>query len=141
MSNETNATIEEIMQAAADVAKAEVMRNNKQSSLLVGMCERKTAALLNLVTKALDSQARQIEALTAERDELRKQLDDAKPATPAPGDWIEWHGGECPIADGVWFEFRFRDGELSRYARNNAPSWDWSDRGIDGDIIAYRILP
>ena len=130
------------MNAAADVAKAEGMRNNKQSSLLVGMCERKMAALRHLITAALDSQAQQIEGLTAELEELRKRLDDAKPATPAPGEWVEWHGGECPIADGVRFEFMFRDNSQEKnYAHCNAPDWIWSIRGYASDIVAYRILP
>lgn len=53
--------------------------------------------------------------------------------------WIKWKGGECPIPDGVLFKFRFRDGEEYK-AYDNASKWCWEHRGIDGDIIAYRVL-
>jgi hypothetical protein len=124
----------------------------------------------------------EIDALTAERDELRKRLDDAaeqeprawqikqggrvqlisnaefvrasfdaaemtplyappvvaKPATPALGEWVEWHGGECPIAD-VPHEVKFRDGDV--FGDEIAQSWEWRRTGSDFDIVAYRILP
>ena len=83
-----------------------------------------------------------IDELTAERDELRRRLDDAKPATPAPGEWIEWRGGECPLADGVGFQFRFRDDSQDQTSvYRDATTWTWTHRGYSGDIIAYRILP
>lgn len=80
-------------------------------------------------------------AVVAERDELRKRLDDAKPATPAPGEWIEWLGGECPIADGVLFSAKFRDGTITNKYRH-ATVYRWSHVGVpEADIVAYRILP
>ena len=236
MSNETNATIDEIIRAVVHFAAAEIARHNMPSSLRAGVCARKEAEVRHLVTKALDSQAQQIAALTqdlaesraeiaecdalrsdmaailravaiavrgpevdgiswgwadlpdrvtatvnmmsgavelarehaaeievltaerdelkhgrrqqhdadsaelrrlcAERDGLRKRLD--AQATPAPGEWVEWQGGEvAPVADGVRHEVRLRDGRelFSLYAG----SWIWSVRGIEADIVAYRV--
>jgi hypothetical protein len=99
--------------------------------------------IAGLISSALDSQARQIEALTAERDELRKRLDEAKPATPAPGEWIEWRGGDvAPVADGTLIEIRNRKGD--EWSRHVTPDLDWSHitrHPLRSDIIAYRILP
>jgi hypothetical protein len=80
-----------------------------------------------------------VKRLTAERDELRKRLDDAKPATPAPGEWVEWKGGECPIASGVAHHVKLRSGDEFGPSVQSK-SWDWLNHGADGDIVAYRIL-
>ena len=60
-------------------------------------------------------------------------------ASPEPGEWIEWKGGECPIADGVQHQVRLRIGDVLTASR--AVIWDWWHDKCDGDIIAYRIIP
>jgi hypothetical protein len=146
MSNETNATIDEIMSDIQSFASSWALTGGRfDDGSMAGIAEEQRGAVRRAITAALDSQARQIEALTAERDELRKRLDDAKPATPAPGEWVEWNGGECPIADGVLFSAKFRDGTITNKYRH-ATEYRWSHGGGDlgvpeADIVAYRILP
>jgi hypothetical protein len=52
-------------------------------------------------------------------------------------DWIEWHGGECPVEPGTMVAIRLRDGDefdcLSNYLR-------WYHKGYETDIIAYCIV-
>ena len=49
--------------------------------------------------------------------------------------WINWDGGECPVDDYVFFDVRFRCGDV---AQGN--SWPrWTHNGNGRDIIAYRI--
>ena len=57
------------------------------------------------------------------------------------GPWIKWAGGdEAPVAQGVQFQFRFRDAEPPVSGPySDAPSWIWLNRGYDGDIVAYRV--
>lgn len=62
-------------------------------------------------------------------------IDRRKP-TPDANDWIAWHGGECPVPDGIWFQFQWDDGSGSRIF-NNASIWNWRHPSF----IAYRILP
>ena len=49
-------------------------------------------------------------------------------------DWIEWHGGECPVGEDVLVEVKMRYGDVIR-----GRSWDWKHHGHALDIIAYRI--
>jgi len=51
--------------------------------------------------------------------------------------WIEWNGGECPVADGVKVGIRFRNGGKAKNLNGFELRWDY--KGTDGDIIAYRI--
>lgn len=60
----------------------------------------------------------------------------AKPSTDADG-WIEWNGGECPVSGNTIVQIKMRDGVKDR---DLAKSYSWSNFGIDGDIIAYRIV-
>jgi len=50
-----------------------------------------------------------------------------------PG-WIEWKGGECPVADGVFVEC------LIQIGPKNASLLRWSHFGDSGNIIAYRVV-
>lgn len=54
------------------------------------------------------------------------------------GEWIEWDGGECPVADHVKVEYQLRAG-----AKGSEPArrLDWQHEGKRHDIIAYRIIP
>ena len=130
---------------AAEIAALAAERDDAHGMLLaqaadLGRITAERDALRNAVTKELDSQARQIEALTAELDELRKRLDDA---TPATGEWIEWRGGECPFYLATSADIRFRDAGEVRVNRADLLDWGWRTalRQCDGDIIAYRIIP
>jgi hypothetical protein len=133
MTNEQ--TIDEIMKAAADSVLAEIAHHNMPSSLRAGVCERKETALRHAITAALA-------AKDAEIERPKTQL--AKPAEPELGEWIEWAGGQCPIADGVLFSAKFRDGAITNKYRH-ATEYRWSHGGgdlgvIEADIVAYRVL-
>lgn len=97
------------------------------------------AAISDAITAALA-------AKDAEIADLKQRLTDSgcdlQAPTPESGEWVEWNGGKCPIADGVKFQFKFRDGsQCNDYACTNAPEWIWANRGYGGDIVAYRIIP
>jgi hypothetical protein len=53
--------------------------------------------------------------------------------------WIEWGGGDCPVADDQRVHVQFRDGEVINTASGNCIRW--SHKGYPRDIIAYRIIP
>lgn len=48
--------------------------------------------------------------------------------------WVEWNGGDCPVAEGAYVEIRTRDGNI-----NTGRHFRWEHLKIDGDIMAYRI--
>lgn len=64
------------------------------------------------------------------------------------GDWIEWNGGECPVAPQTLVEVRFRDAAMDHPNSWRASFWSDSDPSKDcwlhdnnrADIIAYRIV-
>lgn len=62
------------------------------------------------------------------------------PAKPDADGWIKWIGGDCPIKDGVNFEFAFRADDRPVEANCLASDLRWSHRGNGGDIIRYRVL-
>lgn len=49
--------------------------------------------------------------------------------------WIEWVGGECPVQAGAGFDAKTREG---REYFNQRLAW-WDHKGLDTDIIAYRV--
>ncbi|TIL38508.1 hypothetical protein [Mesorhizobium sp.] len=57
-------------------------------------------------------------------------------------DWIEWYGGECPVAADASVEISLRCRELNRGSaggfdwRHNTPRFAYEG---DDDIIAYRL--
>ena len=59
--------------------------------------------------------------------------------------WIEWSGGECPVADDYFVDIRFRFGMVrhSVVAGDFVDADDslnyWIHDGDTHDIIAYRI--
>ena len=61
-------------------------------------------------------------------------------------DWIEWHGGECPVPPDTMVEVRYRSAILPISAADLAcrENWDWqpSEHGLTGsfDIVAYRVI-
>ena len=52
--------------------------------------------------------------------------------------WIEWHGGDCPVAPDTRVEVKFLDGTTDD--KENAGLWFWGKSGGSGQIIAYRVL-
>lgn len=62
--------------------------------------------------------------------------------------WMEWAGGECPVAAHVRVHLRMRplrtSGEPYAEMRRTYPAGDvtgWRHEGGAGDIIAYRPVP
>lgn len=59
-------------------------------------------------------------------------------------DWIEWNGGECPVAGEVRTDIRFRiaPGEEEGCTERNrqASYYRWDHNGGYGDIVAYRLV-
>jgi hypothetical protein len=56
-------------------------------------------------------------------------------------DWIEWMGGECPVANDVQVIVRLRnDGAKERSYPWPADALWWDHRKRGSDIIAYRIV-
>ena len=64
----------------------------------------------------------------------------AEPASPEPGEWIEWAGGECPLNDSVRHSIRKRDGWQSAPDIAAADWYGWRHNGSSADIVAYRVL-
>lgn len=60
-------------------------------------------------------------------------------------DWIEWTGGECPVAGGSIVEVRYaREVDSAKGCRIDWPvaarELAWYYDGEDDDIIAYRVV-
>jgi len=68
--------------------------------------------------------------------DLRLALDAA--LAPKEHEWIEWYGGECPVAEGADCEVKFRSGACN--SEFSAGNWSWKHFASGGDIIAYRVL-
>lgn len=58
---------------------------------------------------------------------------------PAEGEWVEWKGGECPLAVGTIADLKYGDGYVDFAAEVEGTPEAWLERGDDG-IIAYRVL-
>lgn len=54
-------------------------------------------------------------------------------------EWIEWNGGECPVANDTDFEFIYRGGRKVR-VRAGGTAYRWKHLGASHDIVAYRII-
>lgn len=59
--------------------------------------------------------------------------------------WIEWHGGNCPVAGSASVLVKFRSGEED--GAHFADAWRWYHTDTDDDasdrtydIVAYRLL-
>lgn len=62
--------------------------------------------------------------------------------------WIEWRGGRCPVAADRPVQVRFRcwdacvpHDSLRKNPPMEAREFAWAHRGMDSDIVAYRITP
>lgn len=69
-------------------------------------------------------------------DQPIQGLADTPPSPPEP-EWIEWHGGDCPVPPDTMVECRRGDGII---IKDLAFKWRWHYRRIDTDIIAYRVV-
>ena len=55
---------------------------------------------------------------------------------PADDGWVEWHGGNRPVAAHCEVEVVFRDGSTRGGCAHH---FDWSIAGNIGDIVRYRV--
>ena len=57
-------------------------------------------------------------------------------------DWIDWHGGDCPVASETVVNVQLRGSDYSDgwYSQIPAGLWAWNHSDEVGDIIKYRIV-
>ena len=55
---------------------------------------------------------------------------------PTDNGWVEWHGGNRPVAASVLIEALYRGGGGGSSC---AYHFDWSHRAIPSDIVRYRV--
>lgn len=62
--------------------------------------------------------------------------------TTKPDDgWVEWKGGERPVAPETSVIVKVRAGWLTDKFNANQLDWRWQSEPLGNDIIAYRIVP
>lgn len=80
-------------------------------------------------------------ATTCSQAESSPQLDNPVVIEPQaktdPDGWIEWGGGERPVAPDTVVDVRFSDNTIGE--GEDADVWRWTWLGDSGDIIDYRI--
>lgn len=54
-------------------------------------------------------------------------------------DWIEWHGGKCPVDSDAIVEVKYRSPNPYQHNNDRAGDFSWSHNGGRRDIIAYRL--
>lgn len=65
----------------------------------------------------------------------------AEPTGMTADGWIEWKGGECPVAPKTTVEPRYRNGESDDAGQAYRYQWDhWPTPRNEWDIVAYRIV-
>lgn len=84
----------------------------------------------------------------SEGDVMAYRILEDDPALPDADGWIEWHGGDCPVAEGTLVDVKFRDGREAystpanvidnRYSADASHAF-WNSDGADNDIVAYRL--
>lgn len=52
--------------------------------------------------------------------------------------WINWHGGKCPVPSLTLVSVRFRTGKGSSGSAS-ARAFRWDHMRLGGDIVAYRV--
>lgn len=60
-------------------------------------------------------------------------------ALAASDDWIEWHGGECPVDSEEIVEVKYRSPNPYQHNNDRAGDFSWAHTGGRCDIIAYRV--
>lgn len=63
-------------------------------------------------------------------------------AAPASTDWIEWNGGECPVAEGYVVEYKLRGNSDASVIDASFPAVNlqWNHENEPWDIVAYRLV-
>lgn len=69
------------------------------------------------------------------REEVTKEEFEA--AIDKNDGWIDWAGGECPVAGGTLVNVKQRDNWVSECCMPD--DWSWKHHGLSVDIIAYRL--
>lgn len=65
----------------------------------------------------------------------------AKKTAVEAGEWIEWGGGECPVAQDAMVEFKRRDGKVMKRWRARDATWKYGGNlPATNEIVAYRIV-
>ena len=72
--------------------------------------------------------------------ECEKKSIEAKAANADTHTWIKWEGGECPIPGIENWEWKGRDGRISKEVKYLAEKLRWRHCDSCSDIIAYRII-
>ena len=62
-----------------------------------------------------------------------------KPNKKADDDWIEWHGGACPVDRDAVVELKIL-GDYCTHITGDPRAYRWSHKNDRGDIIAYRVV-
>lgn len=66
-----------------------------------------------------------------------ERRDRAAAASPDADGWVDWHGGDCPVADDTLVEVMGRCGESDT---DRASAFRWWHGGNGYDTIRYRIV-
>ena len=75
-----------------------------------------------------------------ERTESPTAIDQILGTEPDADGWIEWHGGECPVGEGVAIDTMQRGGiQTNNTQKDGRGARLWQHGGYISDIIAYRI--
>lgn len=101
------------------------------------MVQHKIARILNGDPQYLDSWLDGAGYFKLVADRLEAN-DEPQPA-PSNGGWIDWKGGECPVAGRAMVDARFGNGSES--LNSLAENWNWSHHRSVNPIIAYRLSP
>jgi hypothetical protein len=56
--------------------------------------------------------------------------------------WIEWNGGECPVAEGTRVDYKLRGNPDTSVADASFPAENlqWNHENEPWDIVAYRLV-
>ena len=74
-----------------------------------------------------------------ERTESPTAIDQILGTEPDADGWIEWHGGECPVGEGVAIDTMQRGGiQTNNTQKDGRGARLWQHGGYISDIIAYR---
>jgi len=116
----------------AEAAEAAMRRAFWKIETLLEHDEYKNSIALQNVKSELESATHSDEKQPAEDDAAEPDAEDG-------GEWVEWHGGECPVAPDTLVDVEFKDGDIHK--RLQARGWKWIHHKAPGDIIRYRVSP
>lgn len=86
-------------------------------------------AALGCVNRVQDALQR-LERRLAQTVSGPKQSDDG---------WIEWAGGDCPVAEDAVVDLRFRSGRQRTFSKPHLCRWRFGTEPRHYDIVAYRV--